>query len=289
MDYGWTVRVGADGITPSEIDPHSAAVAVSHLAHFLDEFSKSMESVLGTIEAFHPVLLGFQESVADAVRTFDYIYERLPLNWPAGEAARFYAILDEGVPLVYIPRRETVLALMEASDYDDRMTVLKDRKAEVIADCRSALDEQPLHASVENLSPLVAEALTCLESDQYASAQAQAVCVCDTMLHRYAKTRRYKKIIATIESTDLDGAYYQGLYRFALALRPTVTFLAEWDSLSETPAPHRLSRHATVHGISPEHLTEGNAVIAIMLASSVLLGMSEWNRLSDKLARDTSS
>jgi hypothetical protein len=74
------------------------------------------------------------------------------------------------IPVVVTSRR-----LMTADIVRLTLGDPQDRKAEVIADCRSALDEQPLHASVENLSPLVAEPLTCLESDQYASAQALAV------------------------------------------------------------------------------------------------------------------
>jgi hypothetical protein len=129
----------------------------------------------------------------------------------------------------------------------------------------------------------VHETLTVLQDGHFASAQALAVCISDKLLHTTWQTRKYPKIVKGIESTDLDEAFYQGLYRYALASKPAASFLVAWDSLSGVPLPDRLSRHATVHGVSADHLTKGNAIIAVLLGTSLLLGASEWNRASEFL------
>jgi hypothetical protein len=116
-----------------------------------------------------------------------------------------------------------------------------------------------------------------------------AVVVCDTLLQtslirpsliRPGSTRRdrYPLMIETVNDAHFDDE----LLDLALALRPVVSFLAEWrPSDHSKPKPKRLSRHLSVHGASPEHFSEGNATLAVMLATSLLIGLSEGENLID--------
>lgn len=246
--------------------------------------------VVDTARMLQPLLDTYNQTFVGAfaglMETLAPIYARMPQNWPHpsnGENLdEFFAILDEGIPLAYVPRPTIVTELLEAPDYESRVGVLTSRTAEIIEDCRAALNAHPLHLDVANLRPLMEEVLSVLRLGYPASAQSLAVCISDALLHRTLQTRRYLKIIKRIESAGLDDVFYTGVYRFELALRPVISFLNDWDSLSDDPPPDRLSRTATVHGTSPEHLSEGNAVIAVMLATSLLLGVSEWNHVSEK-------
>jgi hypothetical protein len=274
-------------LKPEDIPPEVLAAVVESMDRWRESLAATIGPAIDAIRVLRPLLDTYNQAFAVVAETLAPIYARMPQNWPppanGEDLDEFLTVLHEGIPLAYIPERATVSELLEAPNYESRVKVLVNRNAEIIADCHVALDaHHSLHADVANLKPLLQEALSVLNLGHHASAQALAVCVSDTLLHRTLQTRRYRKIIKRIESADLDDAFYTGVYRFELALRPVISFLDDWDSLSGDLPPDRLSRTATVHGASPEHLSGGNATIAVMLATSLLLGVSEWHQVSER-------
>jgi hypothetical protein len=51
--------------------------------------------------------------------------------------------------------------------------------------------------------------------------------------------------------------------------------------------PDALSRHVTVHSAAPQHFSEGNAVLAVLLASTVLRALQELDEIRDSLGDPT--
>lgn len=252
-----------------DIDPRVIAAVI-------DQMNAMREELLAvTADAF----AAMHEALAP-------LRERMPQNWPpppnGTDLGEFYQVLGEGIPLSFVPDREVVSALLKAPHYEARVAILVERTVEVISDCRVALDEHPPHSALQDVTPLVTEALEVLEAGHYASAQALAVCVIDTILLKALRTRRYWKLKEAIRSNDPEAAFFQGpSCRFAFALQPGISFLEKWDPLNGERLPDHLSRHATIHGASTKHLTAGNAVISVLLATSLLLGVSEWLGASD--------
>jgi hypothetical protein len=149
--------------------------------------------------------------------------------------------------------------------------ILTDREDDVIHDCRAALHGVTLHPAVEHLRALVDEALIVFTEHHWASAQCISVNVCDTLLRRVMPGHSYADMINTIRDADPPDEFFH----FVLSLRPVVELLAIWRPESGNPPPGRPSRHRTVHAASPDHFTESNSLISVMLATSLLLGVSE--------------
>ena len=67
-----------------------------------------------------------------------------PPNWPA-ELPDFDVLNtilnDDGIPLVWVPRAAIVAQLLSAADRTDRIAILMQQRAAVIADCEAAASE----------------------------------------------------------------------------------------------------------------------------------------------------
>ena len=66
-----------------------------------------------------------------------------------------------------------------------------------------------------------------------------------------------------------------------LALAPIQHFYTSWHRDSGTPQPESLSRHVSVHQADPRHYTKGNAIVAAMLAASVLRALQEFQEATN--------
>jgi hypothetical protein len=212
--------------------------------------------------------------VSAGIAMVDWLDQHLPDNWPReGHLNNAMVVLGEGIPLVFVPRLETVRAVLAANDYDDRMAVIcKNRKA-IVEDCREVLQRSVVHPVVTPQEPLVLESITLLDREFFAGAQSLAVVASDTLLHNLVRDQlkrrnRYGLIINRIKDSDFDDEVFE----LALALKPVFSFLAPWWPGDEVKGP--LSRHQSVHGASAEHFSEANATLAVMLATSLLLGFS---------------
>jgi hypothetical protein len=69
--------------------------------------------------------------------------------------------------------------------------------------------------------------------------------------------------------------------RLRAALAPIGPFYTTWYASSGAPAPEGLSRHVTVHQADYTHFTRGNAVVAVLLACSVLRALQELQELAE--------
>ena len=58
--------------------------------------------------------------------------------------------------------------------------------------------------------------------------------------------------------------------RRAIALAPIERFYTEWYPSSGRPAPAELSRHVTIHQATLDHFSRSNALLAVMLMTSLL-------------------
>jgi hypothetical protein len=203
-----------------------------------------------------------------------------PLNWwsvPQFDGDAATAIMqNEGIPLAWVPRAEIVADLTAAPDAATRDTILVARTPEIVEDCRRRLAEV-LDADLQYLDGLIEDALRALEQSNPTAAQALAANVFDTLLrdmgHRgrlFAGVTgrfRYRDVTGSITAVSDDTLI--GLYRATCVLTPVLKALEEFNFETD-PVPERFRRHATAHRAGTIQYTAANAVIAIMLATSLL-------------------
>lgn len=151
------------------------------------------------------------------------LQERLPPNWPEGGDMLdrgLDIIRDEGVPLVWVPRKEIIVELLDAPDRDSRLGILVARKFEIAEDCREVLAEMR-SGSFAGQVALLLRAVDALASDHNEAAQALAVVVTETAVSRsigdYAEVK--KKVIVDLTK----GSFV--LTSFACSLTSTWIFL----------------------------------------------------------------
>ena len=209
--------------------------------------------------------------------------QRLPQNWPANVSARLWAaqsiIEAEGIPLAHAPRADVVGLVFEAASRNDRVKVLLAHQNEILDDCDQALAVD-LHSHVIGQVPLIRQAVASYRSGHVAASQALSVVVCDTLI-RANVASKHTTAKTTAAGADLKLAIMADILRMELALAPVVKLLTEWSPESGKPEPKELSRHVSIHHATDARLREDNALIALMLATSLIRGLSEMHEWFD--------
>lgn len=233
----------------------------------------SLESLSRAAQkAFEPGAV--QSAVKRMLKAFK---ERFPPNWldtPLEDDLDVYkAIIDDGIPLVWIPRAEVVTAITEAEGRDQRLRALLDHKDEVVEDCTGCLGvvKESTDKRLLDWARLAQQAVDVLSLEYHAAAQALAVCVADAAVGTIRNGNRKE------ESVDWDDVTMREL-RMSGVLGPLARFYTRWFPSDENPPPDALSRHVSVHHPRLDHYTQENAVLAVTLLCSLLREAHEQTR-----------
>lgn len=216
--------------------------------------------------------------IPDAMRSIlESFREHLPPNWPAGvDLDRVVEIVStDGLPLVWVPRAEIVLKILDAETRDDRVAILLDHVPELVEDCQDVLNGLADDELIGQRQ-LAQGAVEALGEGHYEAAQALSVVVAETAISR-SISGSYREVRTQV-TFDPELVSFT-LLRLHTALAPIVRFYTPWRPEWPQPAPEALSRHVTAHQADPDHFTRGNGVIAVLLVCSVLRALQELHEL----------
>jgi len=240
----------------------------------------AVASVIAAWEEFAPSSLLNFELPPVFLETLARLKAYQPPNWPddLGDAAVAREILvEDGIPLVWVPRAAVVSELLDVPDRASRIAVLLSHRAEVAQDCRDVLAEVtiPAYAGKADLARMAVEALA---SGHDEAAHALAVVVTESAAAR-AIHKKYDRVRKQVHVGDLDEVPLYDL-RLRAALAPLHRFYTPWEEgRTPAPMPEALSRHVTVHSASPAHFSEANALLAVLLATSTLRALQELEEI----------
>lgn len=208
----------------------------------------------------------------------------IPPNWSEEiDIERVLSVIQgDGLPLTWVPRADVVDEVLRAADRTARVAVLLDHKVELIEDCHQVLDSIHEEILAGQLS-LARKAVDALADGHDEAAQALAVVVTETAVARGISGRyeeAKKQVLFDPETVPLVRL------RLRAALAPIGHFYTTWYPNSGAPAPEALSRHVTVHQADQSHYTPGNAIVAALLATSVLRAFQELEELADATHQD---
>jgi hypothetical protein len=217
----------------------------------------------------------------------EQLRETQPPNWSDDiDLEQVLAVIQEdGLPLVWLPRAEIIAEVLDAPNRAARVEVLLRHADELIVDCREVL-AAVRHETLTGQLPLAGRAVDALEAGHHEAAQALAVVVTETAVAR-AIRGKYEDVKSQV-LFDPDLVPYTEM-RLRAALAPIGPFYTTWYASSGTPAPEALSRHVTVHQADHTHYTEGNALVAVLLATSVLRALQELQELAEASEDDAQS
>lgn len=213
----------------------------------------------------------------DFVTLLEGLRRKLPPNWAdAVDLEKAIEVIQkDGLPLVWVPRAEVVAQVLNIDNRAGRLTALVGLLPGIADDCDKVLTEVE-HASLAGQVPLAKKAVQALRDGHHEAAQALAVVVTETAVAQ-ALGGDYKKVKKQV-LFDPDLVPFTQL-RVRAALAPIAPFYTAWFARSGEPRPETLSRHVSVHQADGEHYTTGNALVAVMLASSVLRALQELQEI----------
>lgn len=111
-----------------------------------------------------------------------------------------------------------------------------------------------------------------------AAACALSVVIIDSLLRRTEGDLQYQTLRKRSRKNALDAATALNQLRVELAWRPMHSLLEEWNPRSGSPPPTMPSRHVVIHWPDPRHLSNQNAIVTVMVATSLFLGLCESER-----------
>ena len=225
-----------------------------------------------------------------------------PRNWHASGLVPddiLAVAVDCGIPVVWVPPTE-VLIEVTAAHPRDRIGVLVSRQDEVLARCKALLT-QCRDPELQESRKLTERAMEAFRAGHHEAAMALAVAVgenlafwvseiraspfdsrdeCDVHDAQLGKRgslgKRYrlaKELLDQMDSDERESRF--DVMRRAL-LAPIPKFFTKFHPDDGDPVPETVSRHATVHRPTVEHLSPANALLSVMLCTSYLREQQQW-------------
>jgi hypothetical protein len=220
-----------------------------------------------------------------------------PQNWRGSGLSPEVIIgvaVDGGIPVAWVPPAD-VLKQLAGAEPAARVTVLMGHEPAVLSQCHELLKEcgDPW---VEDERTLISRALSAYEAGFHEAAMALAVAVGEP-LALWASEPRVKSFDseearAAWEAEKKNNKY--GLAKLEIGavkpgdklrplevlrhalIGPIPKFFKPFHAKPGEPIPDTVSRHATVHKPTVQHLSKANALLALMLCVSILREMQDW-------------
>lgn len=219
-----------------------------------------------------------------------------PANWH-GTGLKPDEILrmarESGIPVAWVPPAEVLRALVQG-DPGERMTILGLHESEILDHCRELLADCD-DSWIQDEQYLMGRALSAYEGGFHEAAMALAVAVGEPLalwasiprgqasdsigaIEDFAKLKKYQRARIEFESkaaeADARLANYNVLRQALIA--PIPSFFTPFHGDPGEAVPEALSRHVTVHRPTSRHLSGENALLAIMLGTSILRDQQAW-------------
>jgi hypothetical protein len=166
-----------------------------------------------------------------------------------------------------VPRARTVQAILDAPDTAARRRIVQRRWRSIITDCDQALESFERRDIQTNIR-FASKAIRAFREGHPEAAQALATNLMDTLLRNYfmADFRAITNNRANGKRIDLSDY----TVRVAFVIGPIWAAYREFWSSQGDPVPRDFARHASAHAVSRAQYTQTNAMLAIMLVTSLL-------------------
>lgn len=223
-------------------------------------------------ETLEPLNEHFREYWRDFFETLGSLKERIyPPNLhdatPSVEEFE-QLLLEEGIPLMWVPGPKMVSALLDAADAGERRRVIGRRWKGIINDCEAVIDSVD-HPSLQDSRNFAFDCVDALRDGHSNPAQALAANLLDSLMHTHFKKHDRVKLTSNKKGgAKFDLNDYQ--IRVALTFAPVWYAHAEYWPKNGDPIPRVFGRHPSAHGVSRTQYSRINAVYGLMLVTSVL-------------------
>jgi hypothetical protein len=193
----------------------------------------------------------------------------LPPNWRGVEGRKFKdletMLLDEGLPLAWVPPPAVLARIFAASTPAERRRVIGRSWKTIACACDEQLDS--ISASeLKGHAKLGKQAVASLLDGNSPASQALSANLLDSVLHAHFNKKDRRTI--TGQKTRLDFKSYP--VRVAIVLGGIWGAYGEYWPEKGDKIPRSFSRHASAHGASARQYSRINAVLALMHVTALL-------------------
>lgn len=173
-------------------------------------------------------------------------------------------MIEEGLPLAWVPSASTIEALMAADSRATRRRIVGNRWRGIIGDCEERLTSLTSIEAVK-FAQFALSAIRALRGGHASSAQALAATTLDSILQQVMSRSERRAITGQTRPSadDYSARQYFAFTQIWAIHRPF--FPDRGDSL-----PASFSRHGAVHGVSRRQYSRVNTVIALAHLTSLL-------------------
>ncbi len=243
--------------------------------------------------------------VLERMKTNPALYDALlmtrPKNWwgtGLNPEKLFEIARDDGIPVMWVSPSIVLLELADAPDHNARMAVLLLRKQEILDGCKAILDDCD-DPWIADACALTGAAIAAYEAGHHEAAIALAVSVSEPLAiwasvprvqsfrseaahEQWEKYRqregRSKYTWATLELSDTRANLsLPHDWQYKALIAPIPLFFTPWFPESGIEPPNSLSRHVVAHQSTRQHFSPENALLSLMLATSLLYAEQQWS------------
>lgn len=179
-------------------------------------------------------------------------------------------LVDEGIPLMWVPGAKIVEALLAESDASGRRRLMRERWKGIVADCESVVRTVD-HPDLLDAQLFALDCVRALRDGHSSAAQALATNLLDSLMNQHFD--KQTRVMLTKNEFKQKGIKFNVddyHIRAAFTFAPVWYAYAQYWPQNGDPIPREFGRHPSAHGVSRRQYTRINAVVGLMLATSVL-------------------
>lgn len=198
----------------------------------------------------------------------------LPPNWhdidadPDDIEEKVKTILEEAIPLGWVPSARVIELLLEAPDRSARRRVIINNYRGILTDCEDISSGLSAPGAL-GYADSIRRAIRAIRDGHADAAQALASNVLDTVVTHYtAKATTLAMPWKVLTNASSYKRQRKLGWRILLSLYPLSVIIGGTHTPFTPTSEYR--RNATVHAVAREQYTRTNAVLAIMNATAVL-------------------
>lgn len=212
------------------------------------------------------------ERIFESIR--DFQSRIFPENWDGVSRPgidEFESLLiDEGIALMWVPGPKVVQALLDASTAAERRRIISRRWKGIVADCETVLNNVT-HPSLQDSKEFGLDCVRALQEGHTAPAQALAGNLLDSVLR--SNFDNAARLEVTRNNFTKNGVRFNledYKIRAAFTFAPVWCAHAKYKTEDGDPIPRTFGRHPTTHAVSRAQYSRINAVMGLMLVTSVI-------------------
>lgn len=195
----------------------------------------------------------------------------LPANLRDVEGLRREHLLDvltDPLPLYAVPQAETIEALLDCEDGIERRRLIGRKRDSIVEDCSNVLGQITNPAYRYEISSLN-EAIAVMQAGSWQAGQALATTVMDSLIWKWGRVDGGNRHTLTGRSRSVTGVDEFDLEAHLVMLPIFHAHEPFTPGKSGALVPRDYNRHASLHAVSHRQYNQRNAVIALMMATSL--------------------